>query len=98
MSATSAVEGVEALGTRPVGRLLWRGTAQATMSVGVYGIYALSNAWFVAPILFAVGALSTAVGVGGAPPVSRRLGAGDTAGAARAAGNAFMVFWADLRP
>ncbi|GAA1680962.1 MATE family efflux transporter [Glycomyces endophyticus] len=104
-----AVEGVEALATAPVGRLLWHGTAQATMSVGVYGVYALTNAWFVAhgvgptamgavnlvaPVLLVVGALSTTVGSGGASLVSRRLGAGDPEGAARAAASAFLVFWA----
>jgi putative MATE family efflux protein len=101
-------EGVEALATGPVGRLLWHGSVQATMSVGVYGVYALTNAWFVAhgvgptamgavnlvaPVLLVLGALSTTVGAGGASLVSRRLGAGDTDGAARAAGNAFIVFW-----
>lgn len=106
--AAKAVEGVAALGTEPVGRLLWRGTAQATMSVGIYGVYALTNAWFVArgvgptamgavnlvaPVLLVLGALSTTVGAGGASLVSRRLGAGDTDGAARAAGNAFVLFW-----
>jgi putative MATE family efflux protein len=103
------VEGVEALATGPVGRLLWHGTAQATMSVGIYGVYALTNAAFVAhgvgptamgavnlvaPVLLVLGALSTTVGSGGASLVSRRLGAGDAEGAARSAGTAFTVFWA----
>ncbi|RRS01340.1 MATE family efflux transporter [Glycomyces terrestris] len=103
-----ALEGVDALATAPVGRLLWRGTAQATMSVGVYGIYALTNAAFVAhgvgptamgavnlvaPVLLVLGALATTVGAGGASLVSRALGAGDTTAAARAAGSAFLVFW-----
>jgi putative MATE family efflux protein len=47
----------------------------------------------VAPILLLLGAVSTTVGVGGASLVSRHLGAEDTAGAARATGNAFAVFW-----
>lgn len=79
------------------------------MSVGVYGIYALTNAWFVArgvgptamgavnlvaPLLLILGAVATTVGVGGASLVSRSLGAGDPARAARAAGNAFIMFWA----
>ncbi|MFF5081594.1 MATE family efflux transporter [Actinoplanes sp. NPDC000266] len=96
------------LGSRPVGRLLWHTCSQTTLSVGVYGIYALTNAWFVArgvgadamaavnlaaPVLLVLGAVSTTVGAGGASLVSRRLGAGDPAGAARAAGNAFAVFW-----
>lgn len=97
-----------ALGTRPVGALLWHACSQTTLSVGVYGIYALTNAWFVArgvgpdalaavnlvaPILLVLGAVGTTVGVGGASLVSRRLGAGDPEGAGRAAGNTFVVFW-----
>lgn len=98
-----------ALGSRPIGRLLWQSCSQTTLSVGAYGIYALTNAWFVAhgvgdtamaavnlvaPVLLLIGAMSTTVGVGGASLVSRGLGAGDTAAAARAAGNAFVLFWA----
>ncbi|MBM2615616.1 hypothetical protein JIG36_08565 [Actinoplanes sp. LDG1-06] len=104
----SAPDPSAALGTRPVGRLLWHTCSQTTLSVGVYGIYALTNAWFVArgvgpeamaavnlaaPILLVLAAVTTTVGAGGASLVSRRLGAGDPAGAARAAGNAFAVFW-----
>jgi putative MATE family efflux protein len=48
----------------------------------------------VAPVLLILGAVTTTVGIGGASLVSRRLGAGDPLGAARAAGNAFAVFWA----
>ncbi|MDG4795672.1 MATE family efflux transporter [Micromonospora sp. WMMD1082] len=48
----------------------------------------------VAPVLLLVGAVATTVGAGGASLVSRSLGAGDTAQAARAAGTAFVVFWA----
>ena len=88
--------------------MLWHACTQTTLSVGVYGIYALSNAWFVArgvgpeamaavnvvaPVVLIVGAVATTVGVGGASLVSRHLGAGDTASAERAAGNAFAVFW-----
>lgn len=69
------------LGTDPVGRLLWRTCTQTTAAVGVYGIYALTNAWFVgrgvgdtamaavnlvAPLLLLLGAVSTTVGAGGA--------------------------------
>jgi putative MATE family efflux protein len=97
------------LGSRPVGRLLWQACSQTTLSVGVYGIYALTNAAFVArgvgpsamaavnlvaPVLLVLGAVSTTVGVGGASLVSRSLGAGDPLSAARAAGNAFALFWA----
>jgi putative MATE family efflux protein len=101
-------EQATALGVRPVGRLLWHACSQTTLSVGVYGIYALTNAWFVArgvgpdalaavnlvaPVLLILGAVGTTVGVGGASLVSRRLGAGDPRGAGRAAGNTFVVFW-----
>lgn len=107
-ASRTRVDQAAALGTRPVGRLLWHACSQTTMSVGVYGIYALTNAWFVArgvgaeamaavnlvaPVLLVVGAVATTVGVGGASLVSRSLGAGDPAAAARAAGNAFVVFW-----
>lgn len=96
-------------GTEPVARLLWHACTQTTMSVGVYGIYALTNAWFiargvgavafaavnlVAPLLLLLGAVATTVGVGGASLVSRSLGLGDLDQAARAAGNAFIAFWA----
>jgi putative MATE family efflux protein len=47
----------------------------------------------VAPVLLALGAVSTAIGVGGASLVSRSLGADDPAAAGRAAGNAFVVFY-----
>ncbi len=108
MSTITATH-ADQLGSRPIGRLLWHACSQTTLSVGVYGIYALTNAWFVArgvgatamaavnlvaPLLLALGAVSTALGVGAASVVSRSLGAGDTAGAGRAAGNAFTVFWA----
>jgi putative MATE family efflux protein len=78
------------------------------MSVGTYGIYALTNAWFVsrgvgavafaavnlvAPVLLILGAVATTVGAGGASLVSRSLGRGDVRQAARATGNAFFVFW-----
>ncbi|MEV5656811.1 MATE family efflux transporter [Streptomyces sp. NPDC052291] len=96
------------LGTEPVGRLLWRACTQTTAAVGVYGVYALTNAWFVghgvgdtamaavnmaAPLLLLLGAVSTTVGAGGASLISRALGAGDRQAAARAAGNSFTLFW-----
>ncbi|MGW1128976.1 MATE family efflux transporter [Streptomyces sp. NPDC002526] len=104
----SASDHTTRLGTEPVGRLLWRSCAQTTAAVGVYGVYALTNAWFVghgvgdtamaavnlvAPLLLLLGAVSTTVGAGGASLVSRALGAGDRKAAARAAGNAFTLFW-----
>ena len=97
------------LATRPIGRLLWNSASQATISVSTYSIYALTNALFVsrgvgaiafaavntvAPVLLILGAVSTTVGIGGASLVSRSLGAGDTRQAARAAGNAFVAYWA----
>ncbi|MFI7704099.1 MATE family efflux transporter [Nonomuraea sp. NPDC049480] len=102
------LDATAALGTAQLGRLLWHTCSQTTLSVGVYGIYALTNAWFVAhgvgaeamaavnlaaPVLLVLGAVSTTVGAGGASLVSRRLGADDPAGAARAAGNAFTLYW-----
>lgn len=101
-------DSAEDLGIRPIGRLLWRTCSQTTLSVGIYGIYALTNAWFVArgvgetalaavnlvaPLLLLLGAVSTTVGVGGASLVSRSLGARRPADAARAAGTSFAVFW-----
>src|SRR5262245_60206065 len=103
-----SIDNAAALGTQPVGRLLWHSCSQTTLSVGIFGVYALTNAWFVArgvsasamgavnlvaPLMLVVGAVSTTVGVGGASLVSRSLGADDPASAARAAGNAFVVFW-----
>jgi len=103
-----SIDHAAALGTRPMGRLLWHSCSQTTLSVGIYGVYALTNAWFVAhgvsasamgavnlvaPVLLILGAVSTSVGVGGASLVSRSLGADDPTSAAKAAGNAFVVFW-----
>jgi putative MATE family efflux protein len=108
-SANPSLDSAAALDSSPIGRLLWHTCLQTTLSLGVYGIYALTNAWFVArgvgaeavaavnlagPVLFVLGAMATTVGSGGASLVSRRLGADDLAGAARAAGNAFTLYWA----
>lgn len=83
------------LATRPVGHLLWWACTQTTLSVGAYGIYAVTSAWFVsrgvgevalaavnlvAPLLLLVGAVSTTMGVGGASLVSRSLGSGTADG------------------
>ncbi|MFD8685940.1 MATE family efflux transporter [Streptomyces sp. NPDC059651] len=101
-------ERAASLGTRPIGRLLWSTSTHTTMSVATYGIYALTNAWFVSrgagsdalvavnivsPVLLILGAVSTTVGVGGASLVSRSLGSGNPHQAARAAGNTFVVYW-----
>ncbi|MEW1645995.1 MATE family efflux transporter [Streptomyces sp. NPDC091219] len=103
-----AEEATARLGSRPIGRLLWSACTQTTAATGVYGVYALTNAWFVAqgvgdsavaavnlvaPLLLFLGAVSTTVGAGGASLVSRALGAGDQGAAARAAGNSFILFW-----
>ncbi len=108
MVPSRAAESAATLGTAPVGRLLWTMSLQTTASVGLYGVYALTNAWFVAwgvgetalaavnlaaPLLLIIGAVSTTVGVGGASLVSRALGAGRPDHAAAAAGNAIALFW-----
>ena len=43
-----SIDNAAALGTQPVGRLLWHSCSQTTLSVGIFGVYALTNAWFVA--------------------------------------------------
>ncbi|WP_062289437.1 MATE family efflux transporter [Demequina phytophila] len=108
MAAPPTGTRAEELGTRPLGRLLWWSCANTTASVGIYGVYALTNAWFVArmvgetalaavtlatPLLLLVGAVSTTVGVGAASLVSRALGSGRPDDAARATGNALALFW-----
>lgn len=97
-----------ALGSAPVGRLLLNYGFQTTASVGIYGFYALSNAWFVshgvgdtalaavnlvAPLLLLLGAVSSTVGAGGAALVSLALGRQNHLAAAKAAGNSFILFW-----
>lgn len=96
------------LGTDPLGPLLWRSASQTTLSVATYGVYALTNAWFVSwgvgatalaavnlvtPVLLLLGTVATTVGVGGASLVSRALGSGKISDASRATGSAFVVFW-----
>lgn len=46
-STSTAPDHTTRLGTEPVGRLLRRACIQTTGAVGAYGIYALTNAWFV---------------------------------------------------
>lgn len=106
--ASSSTDHAQALGTAPMGRLLWSVCSQTTASVGIYGIYALTNAWFVArgvnevalaavnlvaPMLLILGAVSSTVGAGGAALVSLALGSRRVDRAQVAAGNAFAVFW-----
>lgn len=100
--------GVERLGTGSVGRLLWELSSQTTFSLLVYAIYTVTDTYFlsvgvgplaagasiIAPVLIALGAVSTTVGAGGASVVSRALGARDTALASRTVANTFLIFWA----
>ena len=97
-----------ALGTDPIPRLLWRNSVQTTLSVATYGVYALTNAFFVsrwvgpvalasvnvaAPLLMIIGAVVTTIGTGGASVLSRALGAGDLTRAARATGTSLGSYW-----
>ena len=97
-----------ALGTDPIPRLLARNSVQTTMSVATYGVYALTNAFFVsrwvgpvalasvnvaAPLLMIIGAVVTTIGTGGASVLSRALGAGDLTRAARATGTSLGSYW-----
>lgn len=97
-----------ALGTEPVGRLLARHAVQTTFAVGMYGVYSLTNAFFVArfvgpvalaavnvsaPIVMLVGGLATMIGTGGASVLSRALGAGDLERAARTTGTSLVAYW-----
>ncbi|MFD2840267.1 MATE family efflux transporter [Populibacterium corticicola] len=101
------VSAAERLEREPIAKLLWWSCSQTTFSVGVYGIYALTNAWFVArgvgpdalaavnlaaPLLLFLGAISTTLGVGAASVVSRSLGNNRPEHAARATGNAIVFF------
>jgi len=43
-----SIDHAAALGTRPMGRLLWHSCSQTTLSVAIYGVYAITNAWVVA--------------------------------------------------
>ena len=47
-SEPQSIDQTAAWASSPFGRLLWHTCSQTTLSVGVYGIYALTNAWFVA--------------------------------------------------
>jgi putative MATE family efflux protein len=104
----SRADAAAALGTAPIGRLLWRNSVQTTLSVATYGVYALTNAFFVsrwvgpaalasvnvaAPLLMLIGAVATTVGAGGASVLSRALGAGDLTRAARATGTSLGAYW-----
>jgi putative MATE family efflux protein len=98
----------ELLAETPVGRLLASTTAHTTFAVATYGVYALTNAWFVshwvgpvalaavnvaAPILLLLGAVATTVGAGAASVLSRALGARDLGKAAQVTGTALAGYW-----
>ncbi len=108
MQPSCRVDAAAALGIDPIPRLLARNSVQTTLSVATYGVYALTNAFFVsrwagpialasvnvaAPLLMLIGAVATTVGAGGASVLSRALGAGDLTGAARATGTSLGAYW-----
>ncbi|GGJ52476.1 MATE family efflux transporter [Deinococcus roseus] len=100
--------GVERLGTASIGRLLLEMSTQTTFALLVYAIYTITDVYFlskgvgplaaagasiIAPVLIALGAVSTTVGAGGASVVSRALGAKDTERASRAVAASHLIFW-----
>jgi putative MATE family efflux protein len=109
LSALGARSRVERLGTEKIGALLWSMSAQATFSLlvaaicGVTETYVLSRginslaaagAAIIAPVLIALGGVTTTLGAGGASVVSRALGAQQDEKAARTVANTFVIFWA----
>jgi len=108
MQPSCRADSAAALGTDPIPRLLARNSVQTTLSVATYGVYALTNAFFVsrwvgpialasvnvaAPLLMLIGAVATTVGTGGASVLSRALGGGDLTRAARATGTSLGAYW-----
>ena len=104
-----ATASIEKLGTAPIGKLLLAMSSQTTISLLVYTIYSITNTYMlsiginglaaagaaiIAPVLLALGAVSTTVGAGGASVVSRALGAHQPDRAARVVANTFIIFWA----
>ncbi|ABX03111.1 MAG TPA: MATE family efflux transporter [Herpetosiphon sp.] len=104
-----ATASIEKLGTAPIGKLLLAMSSQTTISLLVYTIYSITNTYvlsiginglaaagaaIIAPVLLALGAVSTTVGAGGASVVSRALGAHQPDRAARVVANTFIIFWA----
>ena len=100
---------VERLGTEKIGSLLWSLSSQATFSLliaaicGVMETYVLSRginalaaagAAIIAPVLIALGGVTTTLGAGGASVVSRALGAQQDEKAAQTVANTFVIFWA----
>ncbi len=99
----------ERLGTEKIGRLLLEISSQTTLSLLVYAIYSVTDTYFLsvginslaaagasvtAPILMALGGVTTTVGAGGASVVSRALGEGKSEKASRTVANTFLIFWA----
>ncbi|WP_216321957.1 MATE family efflux transporter [Deinococcus aestuarii] len=100
--------GVERLGTESVGKLLLEFSSQTTFSLLVYAIYTVTDTYFlsvgvgplaaagasiIAPVLIALGAVSTTVGAGGASVVSRALGERHVERASRTVAMTFLIFW-----
>ncbi|HEY1013444.1 MAG TPA: MATE family efflux transporter, partial [Herpetosiphonaceae bacterium] len=108
-SEVSARSRVERLGTDGIGALLWGMSAQATFSLLIAAIcgiaetsilarginaLAAAGAAIIAPVMIVLGGVTTTLGAGGASVVSRALGAGQRAKAARTVANTFLIFWA----
>jgi putative MATE family efflux protein len=96
----------EELGTQPLGKLLIKYAAPATIGMMVNALYNLVDAIFIGqgagalaigglaiafPIQLIFLAIATTVGVGSASIISRALGAGDEAKADRVVGNAILT-------
>lgn len=100
---------IDRLSTEKIGKLLWEMASQTTFSLLVYAIYSITDTYFlsvgvnslaaagasiIAPVLIALGAVSTTVGAGGASVVSRALGEDNATKASRTVANTFLIFWA----
>ncbi|MFN8530270.1 MAG: MATE family efflux transporter [Anaerolineae bacterium] len=105
----SRLSNVERLGTEKIGKLLLEMSSQTTLSLLVYAIYSITDTYFLsvginslaaagasitAPVLIALGGVTTTVGSGGASVVSRALGEGNPEKASRTVANTFLIFWA----
>ena len=97
------------LGSLPVRRLIWKMGLPSVAGVIAYNLYSLFDTLFVArgvgmdavgavavsfPLFLALSALSSTLGAGAAALLSRALGEGDGERVARAAANAFVLFYA----
>jgi putative MATE family efflux protein len=96
----------KALGTEPIGRLIFRLAAPSVVSLGVLAFYNVVDAIFVGhgagtlaiagigvafPILLVIIGIGQLVGVGGASMLSRALGGGDKPQAQKVLGNTIML-------